>query len=660
MTRREWLPHLGAVLAYVCIAVAFSWPLVLHLPTHVTGDPGGDTGVYVWNQWLFQHEARVVQRNPLSTDRIFSTTGRPVDLTQHNYTLFSNVLALPFIEWLGVVPTFNLVYLATVVITAWMGFVLCRQVTGGATLESWLAGLAFAWSPVLVARSTGHFSLVAAAPLAAFLWSLFRLDRSGRVSDSAIAGASVAWAAACDPYYAVFCVDIAFLFAVSRLWRCRWQPGSRRAPGVWLVDLGIFLLVGLVVGLALGQGGRFEVFGLPVSVRGLYAPVFALSLLVTARVLIYLSPTLTSAGLPSPRAVWLTAMAGVTGAVLMSPTLYGAARRIVDGTWVSPPVYWRSSPAGVDLLAFLTPNPSHPLVRWLLADEQATRPTVFIEYTVALGTVMLVVIAVAVWRARLRAGAWFWLFAAFTALALGPYVHVAGINTYVPGPWALLRYVPIVNLTRMPGRFAVVAALAASVLFALALTALGTQWPQQRRRVLGVVAVLLLFELLPVPRQLYSAHIPSIYETVRADPRPVRVLELPFGVRDGVTSEGNFSARYQFNQTRHGKSLIGGYLSRVSGRRVRELKSEPFLRGLMTLSAGADLPPAELKTVAAAAPAFLTGAEVGWVVMHPALMSSTFETFARDDLDLERVAEDDGAVLYRRRPQARAPAPPRP
>ena len=38
----------------------------------------------------------------------------------------------------------------------------------------------------------------------------------------------------------------------------------------------------------------------------------------------------------------------------------------------------------------------------------------------------------------------------FGLLALGPFVHVAGINTYVPGPWALLRYVPLIGLVHTP------------------------------------------------------------------------------------------------------------------------------------------------------------------------------------------------------------------
>lgn len=649
MSRRAWFSHLAAVFGYVCVAVAFSWPLLPNITTHLTGDPGGDTGVYVWNQWVFQHEARIEHRNPLTTQQIFSMTGRPVDLTQHNYTLFSNLLALPLMGALGTVATFNVVYLMTIVLTAWMTFVLARRVTEGATAEAWLAGLAFAWAPVLVARSTGHFSLVAAAPLAAFIWSLHRVERSERLGDSILAGVSVAWAASCDAYYAVYCLLIAAIYITSRLLRLEWRPGNAQNPGRWMLDLSILLVGGLVVGLVAGRGGRFEIFGLPVSVRGLYAPVFLLTGLVIARVVLYLHPHVLTDGLPRPRALGLTVAAGLAGMVMLSPTLYGAAQRVMDGSWVSPPTYWRSSPRGVDLLALVTPNPSHPLVRWFAGYQQETAPTVFVEYTAALGLVVVAVVAFAVWRAGLRSRGWFWTLGIFAALSLGPFVHVAGVNTFVPGPWALLRYVPVVSLTRMPGRFAVVAALCASVIFAMALKAIGERWPHRRRHVLAGVAALLAFELLPAPRPLYSAHIPSVYDTVRADPRPVRILELPFGIRDGVSSQGNFSARYQFNQTRHEKRLIGGYLSRVSSRRFSEIRESPTLTGLLTLSEGRTLTPDDEAQLMARAPAFIERAGLAWVVIHPSQTPPALAAFAIRAFDLERVSADGDAILYRTR-----------
>ena len=55
MTQWSSKRHLYALVGFACAAVALSWPLPLHLSTHLTGPPAGDTGVYVWNQWVFRH-----------------------------------------------------------------------------------------------------------------------------------------------------------------------------------------------------------------------------------------------------------------------------------------------------------------------------------------------------------------------------------------------------------------------------------------------------------------------------------------------------------------------------------------------------------------------------------------------------------------------------
>lgn len=131
----------------------------------------------------------------------------------------------------------------------------------------------------------------------------------------------------------------------------------------------------------------------------------------------------------------------------------------------------------------------------------------------------------------------------FAVLALGPFIRIAGIDTHVPGPWAILRYVPIVELARSPSRFAVVAMLGVAALFAGALHAVLLRWPTARLRIPALVMALLFAELPPVPRMLYSAEIPSIYRTIADDRREyVAALELPFGIRDGTMSVGNFTA----------------------------------------------------------------------------------------------------------------------
>ena len=226
----------------------------------------------------------VDRHNPLTTDQVLSLTD-PVDLSQHNYTAFLNLLALPLIPWLGVVRTFNIVLLIANVLTALATYALARRVTMATRLEAWIVGVAFAWSPVLVARTTGHFSLVAAAPLAAFLLCLINADRSRSTRDAALAGLCMAWAGFCDVYYAVYCLIIAvgYLALATDPGDIRTEAGISRTWR-WMLDVLILIVGGLVVGLLFGRGGRFELLGVPVSITGLYTPVLVLTVLVFVRV----------------------------------------------------------------------------------------------------------------------------------------------------------------------------------------------------------------------------------------------------------------------------------------------------------------------------------------------------------------------------------------
>jgi hypothetical protein len=263
----------------------------------------------------------------------------------------------------------------------------------------------------------------------------------------------------------------------------------------------------------------------------------------------------------------------------------------------------------------------------------------------------LAVLALAFASARFRpAKYWIGLAALAGTATLGPFVHVAGANTCIPTPWTFLRYAPVVGVARAPARFAVLVMLAIAVLFALALRALAERYPDRRRLILGVASAALLFELFPAPRPLYSARVPAIYDRVAADPRHVRILELPFGVRDGLSSYGNRSAATQYFQTYHEKGLIGGYLSRVSHKRVAAIRRRPILAALMTLSEGGKIPEEEIERLTAIAPAFVEHSHLGYVVVDRARASERLTTFAVRVLSLEKIGEDGSYELYRPRP----------
>jgi hypothetical protein len=640
---------------YLVVAIVATWPLPAHLSTAFTGDVSGDTGVYVWNTWVFQHEIEQ-GRLPFYTTSIMTGTPNapPANLSLHNYTTFANVVAWPLQKAVGLVAAFNLVFLLNIALSGYALYLLARNLTGEDP-ESLIAGAAFALSPVLIARGVGHFSLVAAAPLPIFALLLRRVGTTGSVRHACALGAVAAWATFSDAYYGVFCLLMAAVTLAIQFVRVErgvdvpviQMVGLRR-----MLDMVILSVAGFTAAIAMRGGGVFNVLGIHVSANTLYTPMMVLTLLVVARVALTTRPRLTLRREQDMLAAWRMVTAGaLVMTAILSPVLYALGDHILHGGVDYAQPMWRSSPAGVDLLAFVLPSPNHVL--WgppmqALLDRWTERLDFYPEAVGSLSLVSLAVIAWAWWRggwqpSRIRIGATLF----YVLLSLGPFLHVAGFNTQIPLPWAVLRYVPVLGLVRSPGRFAVLVTMMVAILLAQALAHLGRQHPDRRRRWLAAASVLLGLELVPGPRTLYSAEIPALYQTIAADPRPdVRVLELPVGLRDGTSSLGNFNARTQYFQTLHGKAIVGGYLSRIAPKRRHDARRAPVLNALMTLSEGQPLPADQEVAARGRAEEFLRRTRLGYVIVDESRASPALADFAIDLLGLTLLTREGPLALY--------------
>ena len=644
---RAWFMHLAALAAYAVLALGLSWPLPLRLSTHLTGDPGGDTGVYVWNLWHFRHEL-MQGRDPYYTSALFVPTGR-ADLALHNYTVFTNLLSVPLQPRLGLIATFNVLYLTLGVLNAYAMFLLARRVSGNVA-GAWLAGVLFAFSPFLTARGTAHFSLVAAAPLPVFLLLLKKLKETLRARYAVGAGLTLAWALYCDPYYAVFCVLIAAANLGYTMLRVTREPGAQPPRAVLRVLDGLVLiLVALAAWIAVAGGTDLRSGGVQIEIRSVNTPMLLSVLILALRLTLSLSlRSRVEPDLPFRTWAGLGAVGVIAASLALLPFLHAVATLIADGEFVSPRIYWRSSPRGVDALAFFMPNPNHRLFGgpghdWL----QRERLDGFAENAAALTLAAPAVILLGFWhRRRALPARWAFFGVFFGLLAMGPFVWVGGVNTWIPTPWAVLRFVPGIGLVHSPGRFAVVVMTALSVLFALAVTELRRRHSRHRRLITAAIGAALLFELAPLPRPLYSAEIPRVFRTIADDPRDVRVLELPTGIRDGTSSTGQCSAAAQFHQTLHGKPLVGGYLSRVSANRIRASRRFPVLDALFTLSAGDRLTPEQRQGAFARRARFLRRSRLGYVVIDTSRASAHLRRFAIHLLALVKVDQEGAYELY--------------
>ena len=639
---------LAAGAAYVLLVCLLTWPLPLHLQTHLLGDTSGDLGVYIWNIWIFRHELLEHSRLPFSTDHVFAYTAG-ADFSLHNYTPLAGMLGVPLVGSIGLVATFNVILLAFIASSGLGTFALARRLGLGPAV-AWAAGAIFVASPVLTAREATHFSLAGAAPLPLFLCALLRTLDSRRIRDAVLTGAMVALATYSDAYYGIYCAIMGAFVVVWRFTRWEWRGPAR---SLWLsrgLEGALAAIVAFMIWRALSRATAIDIGPVHVGLRTLYTPVLLLVVLGAFRAWLAWRPGLLlhDPGSHLKPLVRLGGVAFVSSLVLLLPLLVGIAMRFTDDQLPETEVLWRSSPRGVDALSYLVPNPNHPWFgartrSWLMPDS----PDAFPEFVGSFSLVALAVIALgAAWRVLPP------LWAAFTAffllLSLGPFVHVGGVNTYAIGPWALLRYIPVIDMARSPSRFTIVATLGLSLLFGFAVRELcrrsaGLSWVAG-----GALTVVLALELLPFPRPVYSANVPDVYRLITALPggETGRVLELPTGIRDGVSSLGDFSASSQYFQTTHKRPLIGGYLSRVSRSRKGEHRRTPMLRAIFALSEGRELTPDWRTAAQESRDAFLRRSCVRFVVLDKRRASDDLRTFAVDTLRLTQVHEDAAYELY--------------
>jgi hypothetical protein len=637
--------HAAALSGYVSVAMLFAWPLPLQLGSALLGAPGGDTGVYVWNLWVFRHEIVSHGAFPFFTTEILQATP-PVPLTLHNYTPAANLVALPLVALLGTVAAFNLLVIASTAFSAYAMFLLLRQQVGDVA-AAWLGGALYGFSPFMIARQMAHFSLVQAAALPLFVLLLHRIaNRGPSPRRSAALGAVLAFAYLSDPYYAVYCVLIGLAFVAWQVVGIERRPRQAPAGLRRALDLAMLIGAGIVAAIVLLGGGTVDLGGRQLSIRSLYTPVFVLTALVVCRIGVAYWPRVSWDPAPLARFTRTGLVAALTALGLLAPVLVAMVVHLGEGQWIAPPVHWRSSPPGVDLLALVAPNPVGTLTGWMTADWLARRPDGLYENVASIPWTAIVVVAIAAWRSPRHLPPWWVAFTAGAALlALGPFVAAGGWNTFVPTPWALLRYVPVVGAARMPTRLTILVMLGAAVLLAYAVRAVRAGSP--RPWLPGVlVAALLLAELCPAPRQLHPLHIPQFTRLIAADPRPVSVMHLPFGLRDGLSSAGDFSAYAQLLQTYHEKPLVGGYLSRLPQDEVLRYRSIALMDVLLDLSEGLPVPPERRERALLRGSAKPPKLDIGYVIVDTSRASPELVAFAREALGMQHLQTEGHQTLY--------------
>lgn len=223
-------------------------------------------------------------------------------------------------------------------------------------------------------------------------------------------------------------------------------------------------------------------------------------------------------------------------------------------------------PAGNDLLGFNWSGTERLLVSW---------PSM-------LGYAALLLAAAGIRGWRSHRG-WIVVGAVFWVLGLGSFLHVAGTETGVLLPYALVAQTPLLGLLRMSNRFFVVTQLAFAVLCAAAWKDVSRRRAGPRTRAIGgaAVATAIALELTCVPLRMFRAEASAYLADLAASPTVRTLVELPT-----YHASSFLNGRYVFHQTLHEKKIPQGYVTALAVSEDATAESRAWQRAQRELVTG--------------------------------------------------------------------------
>ncbi len=551
---RIYRVHLVVFLLYLLLALALTWPLVMHLITHIPGSPvwAFDEFTFLWNMWWFKFSLLDLQQSPLHSEYIFYPLG--IDLVLYTFNIFNAALGLPLQLIVPLPLVSNLVILAAYVLSGYGGYLLLRYLLASQhvkQMDGWplhgaafIAGAAYAFAASrMIYAAIGHYDMVTAQWFPFYALFFLKTLREPGYKNPALAGLCAAFALLAEMIFGVLLFLLSLILTIGELAASRRAAGMSSAPP-----------------RPGSQGPSSPHSQIPVHlgyIIALYAVLRRLLILVLIASI-----------------VWSPVMVPVLNAFMQGDF---ALRGWGDALKLS-----------ADLAGWFTPTALHPLfgasdwpvyLRTVVEGRAPTQDvnTVFLGYGVLVLALLGCVFA---WR---RVRIWAWGALLFALLTLGPLLQINGRYLFsfdnllreqglehgvtIPLPFTLLHYVPIVRANRVPNRFSVVLVLALAVLVGYGAMMLLRRLDRLPKSGVAITTmfllVLVLFDQVSVPLPLSDARVPEVYQEIAAQEGDFAILELPLGWRNSFGTLGAEETRLQYYQAHHHKRLLAGNISRA-------------------------------------------------------------------------------------------------
>jgi len=218
-------------LAYLGVAVGSTWPLIIHLSSHLPGHTL-DAYLHYWNGWWVRHAVTRGQ-SPFFTFHLFYPDG--VSLVYHNFGWIQIVGWLGLLPLLGGIVSYNVVFLLNLALCGWAAFLLVSDLTGDRR-AAFVAGLIYQCWPFRMSQ-LDHPNLISTYAIPLFLLFLLRMFRDGGWRAGVLSGSFFAligytrWQLLIP---AAIIGSIVLVFTLPKVWddRRRWYRPLLLACGV--------------------------------------------------------------------------------------------------------------------------------------------------------------------------------------------------------------------------------------------------------------------------------------------------------------------------------------------------------------------------------------------------------------------------------------------
>ena len=519
LSRKSVLP---ALLVYTFLALIFTFPLALHISTHIIGGVNEDAAHYIWNFWWFNKSIFDLRVSPFYSDYLFFPWGIPLIFQMRGpaellVSLFLTRLGIPLIVIYNtfVILSFPLAGICTLF--------LVYQLTKNYA-ASFLAGVIYSFSSIRAERLSGHFPLLLGYWIPLNIYFFFRLRHKKTLLNHCFFALSFLMAGYSDVQLAImlgmfYCIKVAVHLGRQKLGTSLVLKSLMSyLPSFGLLFTGFFPMLQAAFSFS-----KTEMFESLVGWGG------AESLGVD--VLAFFLP-------PSDNLFFGFFTRGLLGSLSME---------------------WESTVAYVGVFALISVV--------VLIVRKLHRNTSVFDWLLTWAVFLIFALG-----PRLN-------------IAGRGLFSLDGLNFSwsPPLPFAIFHFLPFLQHFRTPGRLMIMVSLSTAVLVGYLFAKVLPRIRVKCRLLLAFCLTLLFFldgfKLL----DLTSPSVSAFYYNLGNESQEYTILEIPLVIRGRYSDLGQTDARFMYDQTIHNKRVLGGYIISVPDKYFVKAREDPVLGSIVLL-----------------------------------------------------------------------------